>query len=149
MASYNRRAFSIGTPTEPREPSRVEHGRRINILPLIDVLILVIHFHHFVWFQVARLVINIFLGSSITVVQEYICYAVGAILGLQRSLRDVRSALRSASTFSLSYEFTEIVGKWLEPGHIHYRLRLEIQEFENIYEELKLARQLFPRSTLD
>lgn len=149
MASYNRRAFSIGTPTEPREPSRVEHGRRINILPLIDVLILVIHFRHFVWFQVARLVINIFLGSSITVVQEYICYAVGAILGLQRSLRDVRSALRSASTFSLSYEFSEIVGKWLEPGHTHYRPRLEIQEFENIYEELKLARQLFPRSTLD
>lgn len=145
MASYNHRAFSIGTPTEPREPSRVEHGRRINILPLIDVLILVIHFRHFVWFQVARLVINIFLGLSITVVQEYICYAVGAILGLQRSLRDIRSA----SKFSLSYEFSEIVWKWLEPGHTHYRPRLEIQEFENIYEELKLARQLFPRSTLD
>lgn len=145
MASYNRRAFSIGTPTEPREPSRVEHGRRINILPLIDVLIVVIHFRHFVWFQVARLVINIFLGLSITVVQEYICYAVGAILGLQRSLRDIRSA----SKFSLSYEFSEIVWKWLEPGHTNYRPRLEIQEFENIYEELKLARQLFPRSTLD
>lgn len=122
----------------------MEHGRRINILPLIDVLILVIHFRHFVWFQVARLVINIFLGSSITVVQEYICYAVGAILGLQRSLRDVRSALRSASTFSLSYEFSEIVGKWLEPGHTHYRPRLEIQDFENIYEELKYSWAIVP-----